>query len=300
MKEFWNNLKDWQRGGILVGVVAVIVIVIVAVMFIIGSEPKVEIVFDEKNNIPSGEIKKVREKLVDVIRNNTENFDSTVVYRGIANNYKETSKDKTNTANFVVDFDSISESYKVSVTWPDPNDGSPNIVISCALLDGKYPETKCMTESNSSSDITGYLPYIGEDADGKKYKISAKYDGGDLYLEIKTNGDAGQAVIAAKKWLNSLNFNPDDYLLYISSKQYLQINHAKTSDANVNKNLPYFMPGVYYVYPVVNDNNQVTSIRARLAGCTDAQTDPEETTVKEYLSSNKINYPVEFEYCYNI
>lgn len=299
MKEFWKNLKDWQRGGILVGVVAAIVIVVVAVILIIGSEPKVEIVFNEKNNIPSGEIKKIREKLVDVIHNNTKDFDSTVVYRGVASDYKETSKDKTNTANFVVDFDSILESYKVSVTWPDPNDGSPNIIISCALLSGKYPKTACMTESNSSSDITGYLPYIGEDVAGEKYKITANYDGGNLYLEIKSNGNIEQAVTAAKEWLKKLDFNPDDYLLYAVSKQYVQVNHAKTKDENVNKYLPYFIPTKYYIYPVVDDNNNITAIHADLGACTDTQVEPAEKMVRDYLSSRNINYPIEFGYCAN-
>ena len=299
MKEFWKNLKDWQRGGILVGVVAVIVIVVVAVIFMIGSEPKVEIEFGEQNNIPGGELRKVRGKLVDVIRNNTENFDSTVVYRGVASNYKETTEGKETTANFVVDFDSISESYKVSVTWPDSDDGSPNIVVSCALLNGKYPETACTTESNSSSDIVGYLPYIGEDAVGEKYKITANYDGGNLYLEIKSNGNIEQAVTAAKEWLKKLDFDPDDYLLYAASKQYVQVNHAKTKDTNVNKYLPYFIPTKYYIYPVVDDNNNITSIHADLGACTDTQVELAEKVARDYLSSKNINYPIEFGYCAN-
>lgn len=299
MKEFWNNLKGWQKGGILAGILAVIVIVIVAVVFIAGSEIKVEIVFNEKNNIPSGEMKKIREQMLGVIRDNTENFDSTVVYRGVATDYRETSEGKTTTANFVVDFDSILESYKVAVTWPDPDDGSPNIIISCALLDGKYPETSCMTETNSSSDIVGYLPYTGEDAVGEKYKITANYDGGNLYLEIKSNGDIEQAVTAAKEWLKKLDFDPDDYLLYAASKQYVQVNHAKTKDTNVNKYLPYFIPTKYYIYPVVDDNNNITSIHADLGACTDTQVELAEKVARDYLSSKNINYPIEFGYCAN-
>ncbi|MBQ6410132.1 hypothetical protein IJI18_02665 [Candidatus Saccharibacteria bacterium] len=299
MKEFWNNLKNWQKGGILAGALAVVAIGIVAVIFTMGSQIKVEIVFDEKNNIPTEEMKKIREKMLDVIRDNTENFDSTVVYRGAATDYRETSEGKTSTASFVVNFDTISESYKVSVVWPDPEDGSPNIIISCALLDGEYPKTPCTTESNSSSDILGYLPYVGEDAAGRKYEIVARYDDEKLYLEIKTDGDMDEAVTAVKDWMKKLNFNPDNYLLYIQSRQYIQVNHAKTKDVNVNKYLPYFIPAKYYIYPIVDGNSDVTSIRAELGACTEAQIEPAEELVREYLSSNGINYPIEFEYCVN-
>lgn len=297
MKELWQNMKDWQKLGIIGGILAIIIIVIIAVIFINNSEPNVRINFEGNVSIPGSEIKKVRENLVGVIKNNTENFSNKTVYVGNARDYSESTAGKISTAEFIVDFDEISQSYAVAVTWPDSNDDLPNIIIACPLLDSKYPKTPCETEYNSSSDIVGYLPYTGTLSSGEKYKIKAKYDDGKLYLDIDTDGDANEALIDSKKWVSSIGLNPDDYKFFVSSKQYIQANNAKTKDANVNKNLPYFMPGVYNVYPVTDDNGNVTSIKAELAGCTDTQTDPVEEDVNSYLKTNGINYPVEFEYC---
>ena len=297
MKEFWQNLKGWQKGGIFVALIAVIAIIIVAVVVAINSEPNVKINFSEDVSIPGGEIRKIREKLVNVISNNTENFSRSVTYVGNARDYEEDKGDKYSTATFIVDFDTISESYAVSVTWPASDDDSPNIIIACPLMDSKYPETPCKTEYNDSSDITGYLPYEGTLPSGAKFKINEDYDNGKLYLNIKTNGDANEAVAAAKKWVSSIHLNPDDYTYFVAGKQYIQANNAKTKDENVNKNLPYYMPGVYNVYPVTDEGGNVTSIKAELAGCTDAQTDPVEEDINSYLSSKGISYPVSFEYC---
>ena len=58
MKEFWKNLKNWQKWGIIGGVLTVIIIVAVAVLVILNSEPNVKINFDQNVSIPGGEIKK--------------------------------------------------------------------------------------------------------------------------------------------------------------------------------------------------------------------------------------------------
>lgn len=297
MKDLLNNLKNWQKIGILVGFLAVIAIIVVAVISILNSEIKVKISFDTKTNIPSVELKNIRETLVNVIRNNTENFSESTTYLGVARDYSEVVNSGQTKADFIVDFDTIKESYAVEVTWPDPNDGSPNIVISCPVFDTKYPETPCETEVNSSSDVVSYLPYEGIMKSGEKYKIRGKYSDGKLYLEVSTNGDAVEAFDDAKKWVDSLPLKTRDFLYYVPNKQYIQVNHAETKDANVNKYLPYFVPNRYNVYPVADKNGQVESITAKISGCTEYQANPMEEAVKDYLKNKNINYPVNFEYC---
>lgn len=297
MKELWRNLKNWQKGGIIVGIIAMIAIIVVAVVLALGAEPNVKINFGANVDIPGGEVKKVREKLVSVIRNNTSDFSDKIIYVGDARDYDESANGNSTTASFIVDFDSISQSYAVTVTWPESDDDAPSVVISCPLLKSKYPKTSCKTEYNDSSDITGYLPYEGVLASGEKYTVKAKYDNGRLYLNINTDGDANAAVTATREWISSIGLDPDDYKIFVSGKQYIQANNAKTNDANVNKNLPYYMPGLYNVYPVTDESGNVTSIKAELTGCTDAQSDPQEDEVNEYLRSKGINYPVDFEYC---
>lgn len=299
MKEFWKNLKKWQRVGIVFGFLAIIIAVVIAIVVIINSEPKVKINFENETGIPGGEIRKIRENLVGVIRENTDDFDESIVYVGNARDYSELPGNIYTTAVFVVDFDEIKESYSVMVTWPDPDDGSPNIVISCPLLNSKYPDTPCVTESNSSKEITGFLPYEGVDTNGDKYKITIGYFASEPYLEVATDGDIQAAVDAAKKWVILFNFDPDDYLFYVRSGNYIQVNHARTKDAKVNDNLPYFIPGAYYVYPVVDENNNVTSLNAELSGCTEYQTDSAESGIEYYLNSKGIDYPINYEYCVN-
>lgn len=313
MKEFWKNLKNWQKWGIIGGVLTVIIIVAVAVLVILNSEPNVKINFDQNVSIPGGEIKKIRQKLAKVISNNTENFSSKIEYVGNARDYQESLGSENNMASFIVNFDAISESYAVEITWPVIDENIPNINISCALLNGKYPETPCETEINSSKDIFGYLPYTGKLDSGEEYNIVVGYDNGKMYLSIQVNscGDTtilNEALLAARKWISSINFNPDDYLLYVPGDicdtelildtfPYIQANHVKTNDKNVNQFLPYFIPEAYNVYPVVDEKNNVTSIRARVPGCFEYQMEPGKTFVKEYLNSKGINYQITFEEC---
>lgn len=313
MKDFWKNLKIWQRVGMIFGVLVVIAVVVVIIIQFVNAQPKVELKFTEATNIPSGELKKIRESLVDVISNNTENFDSNKIYVGVVRDYSENVSDDLSTADFVVDFDEILESYKVAVAWPDPDDGSPNLIVSCALLDSKYPETPCTTEANSSLDIESYLPYTGTLASGEEYNLSARYDGGEIYVEIKVNSCGNLEILnntlnAVREWVASINFDPDDLLFYEltnicddtenpNASFYFQANRSKTNDANVNKNLPYFVPSSAKAFPVVDENNNVNSIEVNFAGCTDYQTDTAEQWILEYLEMNNINYPVDFEYC---
>ena len=290
-------MKNWMKIGIFAGCLALVAIVVASVMFILNSGPKVEIVFDTKTNIPGEELTNIRSVLVDVIKANINNFDKNTVYKGTARDYQETVDGKNGTADFIVDFDSISESYKVEVSWPNPDSSAPNVVVSCPLLDSKYPDTPCLTEVNDSSEIVSYLPYEGSFSDGKKYKIEAKYDGDVLYLQVTSSGGDLAGLEAAKKWVDSLPVKKDDILYYVPSGDYVQANHANTKDANVNKYLPYFIPGAFNIYPVVDDNNKVVSISADLAGCTSYQTDSLETEISKYLENRGIDYPLNFSYC---
>lgn len=299
MKEFWKNLKNWQKGGVIFVALLMVAVAVILVVVLTNNDPKIKLEFASSNNIPASELKKVRQRLWNVVKDNTKDFNDSVVYVGKVRDYKETPEDNDTVADFVVNFDELKQSYQVMVTWPERDKESPNVVISCALMDGDYPETPCVTEVNSTDNIMDYLPYIGKTESGSDYKVSGKYSGGKLYLEIKTNGDIDEAVVAAKKWMSSIGFNPDDYLLYAAVGKYIQLNHSTTADLNVNEKLPYFVPNVFYVYPVVDENGSVKFIKADLPGCTDYQTDSAEEQVRNYLNNNGISYPVEFEYCVN-
>lgn len=310
--EIWRNLKVWQKTSLIVGILAIVAIITAIIIINVSSEPKVKIEFADKQDIPAKELREIREYLVNVIESNTEKTSNSITYVGKARDYNEEVVDDFTTATFIVDFDEIKQSYKVMVTWPDPNDGSPNIYISCPLSETKYPGTPCTTETNDSSDLANYLPHSGTLGSGEKYTVEDSYDDGELYIEVKVNSCGNETILnealsQAKEWMLSINIDPDNYRIYVpgnicgdkplSSAPYIQANHAKTADKNVNAHLPYYVPNTYFVYPVVDDNDNVTSIRAKIPGCFEYQREPGVTHVMEYLNSAGINYPVEFLEC---
>lgn len=299
----------------------IILIIIISILFSVITDPKVKINFNDNINIPGDELRKTRENLYNVIRDNSSDFNNNITFIGDARDYKEESIDKTTTATFIVDFNDIKQSYFVSITWPNPNDGSPNINISCPLLDSKYPETPCSTEINSSSDISSFLPYTGTISNNQEYVLVNKYVSGKVYLEVQINSCGNSSILnealeSARKFVSSIHFNPDDFNFYTPTnlcdgeahshqesgntpEYYVQVNHANTKDENVNKYLPYFIPDSYNVYPITDENGDITSIKAELSGCTDFQTAPMEEEIKNYLQSHNINYDLTFEYCIN-
>ena len=306
--------KNQKIIAIISALVMVAIIIVIVVVVAVNSEPKIKIIFDDETSIPGAELGQLKTKMLGVIESNTENFDKDIVYVGQARDYKEEVDYNTTTVTFIVDFDDIKQSYAVTVTWPDPDDGSPNMYISCPILDSKYPETKCVTEANSSTDLFAYLPYSGRTASGASYGVVGGYNDGGLYLTVKVDACGNtkmieEGIMATREWISSLGINPDDYLLFAPTDycngeptddipySYVIANHAKTNDENVNKYLPYFIPDMYNVYPVVDDGNNVTAIKAEISGCTDFQADPMEEQVYDYLNGYGISYPVEFEYC---
>ena len=306
-----------QRIVMCIGVVFLMMTIIIITVSIFKSSPNpnVKLNFSEKNEIPNSELIKIRSKLSRVIQSNTEDFSNNTIYYGNVRNYKKEKQNDYDMVTFVVDFDELRQSYSVIATWPDYDDGAPNIIISCSIRDTKYPETICKTESNSSSDLTSLLPHTGEIDDGKKYEIIYKYSNYKPYLEVRVDscGDlniVGAALLSAKGWIESMRLNPDDYLFYAPTTicdnknyrvldNYIQANHANTNDDNVNLNLPYFIPGLVNAYPVVDNEGNVININVELTGCTDYQTDLVEDQVISYLESKKINYPISFSYCAN-
>lgn len=315
MKELLKNLKVWQKTLIILGFLLAIILVVVAVIYANNVEPKVKIVFENTVNIPSDELMAIRKKMVGVIEGNTEAFDDNTIYVGKARGYQEETIDGETTATFVVDFDEIKQSYQVEVTWPNPDDGSPNIYITCPLLDSKYPETKCATEFNSSADIISYLPYSGMLSSGKEYTVIPNYEYGMLYLEIRVDACGDKTILdktseAVRDWLNTINFDPDDYVLYVVpnicngeeidfdfENDYVRANYAKTNDQNINKILPYYIPHEFYIYPAVDNNNNVTSVKVKVGACREYQIDFAKDFATRYLMANGINYPVEFDEC---
>ncbi len=296
-----------------------IAILSISIIFIIINQPKVNISFPDGTNIPDSELVKIRKVLYGVIKDNSDNFDDKITYEGIAREYQEYSNtsEKT-TATFIVDFDSIKQSYFITINWPaDKDDDIPNYIIDCPLEKSKYTETKCHTESSSNTNISSFLPHIDKLKSGQEYTIAYKYNNTVPYIEIQVNSCGNSnilddALASSKEWIKKINLNPDDYQFYLPSNlcdneaheeinniktEYYTVSSLKTTDENVNKNLPYFIPNLYNIYPITDNEGNVVSIKAELSGCTDYQTEPMEEQVKDYLNTKNINYPLSFDYC---
>ena len=121
--------------------------------------------------------------------------------------YSEQTKDNVTTAHFIIDLDSIKQTYTVSFSWSD-NVNIPNSTyIECPTLkENKYPDSKCIGMYTTSDSPELYLPYKGTTVSGLSYQISLKYyNGGGEYLEVSTKDcqNLEDAKKAAEEWLKT-------------------------------------------------------------------------------------------------
>lgn len=135
--------------------------------------------------------------------------------------------EKIHTVDFIVDIDSIQQSYNIHVEWHDSKkyvDGYP-YVITCLNESQEiiYPEFAC-SDDFSSTDfeiIIGNLPYYGKTENGYEYTIRIQeYTDGEKYLEVDVDSCGDQttmdeALKSAKTWVQSLGIDEDSFPYYV-------------------------------------------------------------------------------------
>ena len=142
--------------------------------------------------------------------------------------------DNSTTISFIIDIDSIKQSYLVYYTYPNPEEHD-NLTMECVPLDKViYKDSNCTTEANSTAllkaeqenPIYKLLPLIiynetevGEAATEILYEISGNFKD-DSSFEINIIDHQGGNYENALNQIRAMGFNPDDY----------KINYSKVSN----------------------------------------------------------------------
>lgn len=132
---------------------------------------------------------------------------------------------------FIVDIDSISQSYQVQAELTDANTGYPTIV-SCLYDKTKvrYQDFNCKDDFSSDNsddnsktrELVTLLPHTDQLPTGEIYTIETKYKNNKQIIIINVNncGNAElkqQAVTSAKQFLESAGFNSNQYTYEVPS-----------------------------------------------------------------------------------
>ena len=143
-----------------------------------------------------------------------------------------------NYRSFIVDIDSIRQSYWIQLEWSDaegdiPISGYPVLVLCISdPADMHYQDFNC--RNNGSSDQTAsksqftnvdtYLPYIGKLPSGESYTIIYNYldssNKESLKISVNNCGDKtikDSALTATKDYLKSVGFDPKKFTYEIPS-----------------------------------------------------------------------------------
>lgn len=224
----FNNLTKKQKTIFTLIPITFISLIIIISILVIQATPNQSKIqnFNELNTtISKKDRDRINKTLTALLQSNYNISDNDTIddiYIRI-DTYKETISNDITTATFIVDINSIQQSFIISLEYSETNKKISNdISISCPTLEQtKYPESTCISEGYSTGELSIYLPFRGTTKSGNEITIKQQYYiSGESYLEISVNscGDESiqnEALESAKKWVDSLHVNPEDYIYYV-------------------------------------------------------------------------------------
>lgn len=185
LRTFWNNLSKIQK----IGLIAVLQVIVILVLVLLVQSFTVEKSHVEIENEPVSETndempKKVKdfveENIWSMIRSNVaeatrNNVDDVVIREGT---YVTTrNSDGSIAANFIVDIDSLKQSYTVSTGWSKDGKEMFETIIDCPPIEQmKYPETVCYGAYYNTYSLGLYLPHaVYPDVDDEDGVVAPDY-----------------------------------------------------------------------------------------------------------------------------
>lgn len=158
-----QNLTKNQKIGVVV-VIQIIIILLIVVWANTLLQPRthVDVVNEETTNIPDSDWQGVKDELWNLVQSNVAgvtqaDVNDVVIREGT---YTETTENEITTAKFLIDIDSLKQTYAVVVSWSDSVELYDSISIDCPTLDQmKYPETVCYGRTNNTYSLDLYLPH---------------------------------------------------------------------------------------------------------------------------------------------
>ena len=162
-KNLMDNLSKSQKIGIAVIMQVIVIIMIVAcVKWAVAPQPRVDIVNENETSIPDDRWQGIKNEVWYLIQNNVPDVtradvDDAVIREG---SYEESTENDITTATFLLDIDSLKQTYFVTVSWSKTVELSDYLTINCPpKSEMKYPETVCYGMYNNTYSLDLYLPY---------------------------------------------------------------------------------------------------------------------------------------------
>ena len=219
------NLSTGAKIAIVVIAQALIIIIVLAVVSAFTKEPE-RIFVDENNqqtNIPDAEWKGIKDRIWTILSNRIENLDrneidGVVIREGTySEKVKDSKNGKIHDASFLVDIDSLKQTYDVKVSWADSSRvefmSSPIYVECPKKSQMKYPETFCYGINTTTASPEIYLPYTkykGDEGD-YYYTIQLSSYGSNQINVIIRDCDFNKNKEDAEKYLKSTGIELDKY-----------------------------------------------------------------------------------------
>ncbi len=168
---FWQNLNNMQR--IVVVIIAQILFVMIIITIINSVFQEKQHVFSTDNTgqtsqVPEEEKRAYEDALWEVISQHVEGVDKNIIDDAVVreDSYKEEYDEESGAtqASFIIDIDSIKQSYKIIIGW-DSNGTATPIIDCLPISEAKYPDSVCYGTYRNSNDLSLYLPYSTEEPD---------------------------------------------------------------------------------------------------------------------------------------
>ena len=192
-KNLLSNLSKRQKLFLLSSILVFIILLIVLLYITISNTPVIKInnLYNHTHFLSPKQEKVLGDYLWTAIKANSDNDTkpTDVVIRDESFSEIKTLGDTT-LITFLVDIDSIKQTFKVVINSDDSKEADVNTIgVECPLYSElKYKDHACILADSSSLSIDGYLPYTEKIDDyyftaSKKYYLMTEED--EWYIEIK-------------------------------------------------------------------------------------------------------------------
>lgn len=220
----YQNLSKNQKIGIFVVLqIFLIVVIAVSVNSVLNAEkPHIKITNDnEIQNVPEDDVELFKKQLWEVVSENVEGADESVIDDATIREgtYKENKdEDGYHGAEFLIDIDSIKQTYAISITWSKTNEVADSVYIGCPPQNEmKYPETTCKSMYNDTYSLDLYLPYSEStpyDEEAKDIFIDGDEYSHIIYVQIVACGEQ-QTILKNKadEYLKSIPTDLSEYTI---------------------------------------------------------------------------------------
>lgn len=223
-RNIMQNLSTKQKLGIFVGFVVFAVLIVVGLINMINAKSNNEVAISNLNEYASTAPRAYKEDLqstlwfvlnkrFDLPEGKVDKYDVTIR----DGSYEEVVGYDTTVANFLVDVDSLQQTFAVTFSWPSKGKRTnimERVVINCPKREEmKYPDSFCDGQYNNSTDINLYLPYIKYDNNGSPLYQISYYDGW-IMVSLQTCGDeklTAQYRAEVDAWLKNTKIDLEKY-----------------------------------------------------------------------------------------